>query len=177
MALEPTNSDAINATIVSNVWDKTTGKGVITFDVPLTTIGEKAFQSVTNTTPSNWITSISLPKGLKTIGNFAFAQCNSLTTITIPDTVTAIGQYAFQGCGAVTSVTIGRGVTGIGSGAFYNCYEIKEIVCKSTEPPTLADKWVFNGVDKAAKVIVPASSVDKYKADAFWSSFTNIVAE
>ena len=178
MALEPTNPDALGgAVVVSNVWDKTTGKGVITFDRDLTTIGEKAFQRVTNATPSNWATSITLPESVKTIGDYAFAQCYSLTTINIPDSVTSIGQYAFQSCDAVTSVTIGSGVSTIGSGAFYNCYEIKEIICESTDAPALADKWVFNGVDKAVTVYVPAASVDAYKAANFWSSFTNIVGK
>lgn len=177
MALEPTNPDALNAKVVSNVWDKTTGKGVITFDANLTTIGEKAFQCVTNATPSNWATSITLPESVTTIGDYAFAQCYSLTTINIPDSVTSIGQYAFQSCNAVTTVTIGSGVKSIGSGAFYNCYEIKEIICKSTTAPALADKWVFNGVDKTATVYVPAASVDTYKSANIWSNFTNIVGK
>ena len=177
MALAPTNPDALNATVVSNVWDKTTGKGVITFDSDLTTIGEKAFQRVTNATPSNWATSITLPESVKTIGDYAFAQCYSLTTINIPDSVTSIGQYAFQSCDAVTSVTIGSGVSTIGSGAFYNCYEIKEIICESTNAPALADEWVFNGVDKAATVYVPAAALDTYKAAQYWNYFTNIVGK
>ena len=178
MALEPTNPDALGGAVVkSNVWDKTTGKGVITFDKDITTIGDKAFQRVTNNTPSNWATSITLPESVKTIGDYAFAQCYSLTTINIPDSVTSIGQYAFQSCDAVTTVTIGNSVKSIGSSAFYNCYEIKEIICESTTAPALADKWVFNGVDKAATVYVPAASVDTYKAANFWSSFTNIVGK
>ena len=178
MALVPTNPDALGgAVVVSNDWDKTTGKGVITFDRDLTTIGEKAFQRLTNTTPSNWITSITLPESVKTIGDYAFAQCYSLKTIIIPDGVTSIGQYAFQSCDAVTTVTIGSGVKSIGSSAFYNCYEIKEIICESTTAPALADKWVFNGVDKTATVYVPAASVDTYKAAQYWSDFTNIVGK
>ena len=171
MALEPTNPDALGgAKVVSNVWDKTTGKGVITFDRDLTTIGEKAFQRVTHTTPSNWATSITLPESVETIGDYAFAQCDSLTTINIPDSVTSIGQYAFQSCDAVTSVTIGSGVTSIGSSAFYNCYEINEIICESTTAPALADKWVFNGV-QPERVVVPAVSVNAYKAA--WSMFAD----
>lgn len=174
MALEPTNPDALGgAVVVSNVWDSKTGKGVITFDRDLTTIGEKAFQRVTNTTPSNWATSITLPNSVKTIGDYAFAQCYNLTNIVIPDGVTSIGQYAFQSCNAVTTVTIGSNVTTIDSGAFYNCYEIAEIICKPTTPPTLADKWVFNGVEtNSVNVFVPTAAVNDYKTA--WSVFTNI---
>lgn len=175
MKLEPTNPDALNANILSNVWDASIGKYVMTFDAPLTTIGNEAFKRINNTTPSNWMTSISLPNNVKTIGNYAFAQCYSLTEITIPDSVETIGEYAFRSCNAATKVTIGSGVETIASGAFYNCYEIKEITCKSTTPPVVADKWVFNGAE-ITKVVVPAASVDAYKAADVWKNF-NIVAE
>lgn len=97
-----------------------------------------------------------------------------MTTITIPDGVTTIGQYAFQSCDAVTTVTIGSRVSTIGSGAFYNCYEITEVICKPTVAPALADKWVFNGVN--ATFIVPAAYIDAYKTADVWKDFT-IVAE
>ena len=130
MKLEPTTSSALNADIESNVWDSTTGKGVITFDAPLTTIGNEAFKRITNTTPSNWMTSISLPNSVKTIGNYAFAQCYCLESIIIPDSVTSIGQYAFQSCQAATTVTIGSSVTSIASGAFYGCWELIRLFAK-----------------------------------------------
>ena len=176
MKLEPTTSSALNADIESNVWDSTTGKGVITFDAPLTTIGNEAFKRITNTTPSNWMTSISLPNSVKTIGNYAFAQCYCLESIIIPDSVTSIGQYAFQSCQAATTVTIGSSVTSIASGAFYGCWELNQIICKATTPPTIADKWVFYDIASNPTVVVPAGSVDAYKAANFWSEL-NIVAE
>ena len=179
MALVPTTSDAFNgATVIEDksVWDSQTGKGILTFDKPITMIGNEAFKRITNNTPSNWMTSISLPEGVKSIGRYAFYQCFSLTSITIPNTVESIGEYAFSSCQAATSVTIGSGVTSIASGAFYGCWELNEIICKATTPPAVADKWVFHNIGDNVNVIVPASSVDQYKASDFWKSF-NIVAE
>ena len=170
--LVPTNPEAINATIESSAYDSKTGKGVITFDKDVTTIGAEAFYRTDNTTPSNWMTSITLPESVKTIGNKAFYQCFSLETINIPDSVETIGEYAFHNCNAVTSVTIGSNVKHIASGAFYTCYEIKEIVCKPTTAPTLADKWVFYNVEPE-RVVVPAASVDAYKAA--WSEFADVI--
>jgi hypothetical protein len=175
MELVPTNADALDATIVSNVWDSKTGKGVITFNAPLTIVGDCAFQRETNSTPSNWATSISLPKSVTSIGNYAFAQCYSLTEIVIPDSVVSIGEYAFQSCDAVTKATIGSGVATIASGAFYNCYSLVELVCKPTTPPTVADKWAFSDAP-ISKVVVPSSAVADYKAANVWSNF-NIVTE
>ena len=68
------------------------GVGVIDFNVPITTIGD-----------------------------WAFAQCESLTSVTIPNSVTTIGGYAFRGCYSLTSVTIPDSVTTIGYEAFYDC--------------------------------------------------------
>ena len=179
MALVPTTSDAFNGAIViedKSEWDSKTGKGILTFDKPITMIGDEAFKRITNNTPSNWMTSVSLPDGVKSIGKYAFYQCFSLTSITIPNTVESIGEYAFSSCQAATSVTIGSGVTSIASGAFYGCWELNEIICKATTPPAVADKWVFYNIADNVNVIVPASSVDQYKASDFWKSF-NIVAE
>ena len=179
MALVPTTSGAFNgATVIEDKseWDSQTGKGILTFDKPITMIGDEAFKRITNNTPSNWMTSISLPEGVKSIGRYAFYQCFSLTSITIPNTVESIGEYAFANCQAATSVTIGSGVISIASGAFYGCWELNEIICKATTPPSVADKWVFYDIADNVNVIVPASSVDQYKASDFWKNF-NIVAE
>ncbi len=41
---------------------------------------------------------------LTTIGDFAFAACNSLKEITIPAGVTSIGKYAFASCSSLTTI-------------------------------------------------------------------------
>lgn len=63
-------------------------------------IGECAFQNAS-------MTSVVIPAGVASIGNFAFHNCYSLTSITIPDSVTSIsGSSAFSNCDALTSVYI-----------------------------------------------------------------------
>ena len=64
---------------------------------------------------------VTIPDGVVSIGNEAFAGCRGLTSVTIPDSVTSIGNYAFNYCTNLTSVTIPVGVTNIGSYAFYGC--------------------------------------------------------
>ena len=56
----------------------------------VTTIGEQAFASC------NSLTSIVIPKGVKAIGNFTFANCENLTNITIPGSVTIIDDNVFM---------------------------------------------------------------------------------
>ncbi len=41
---------------------------------------------------------------VRSIGKYAFYDCNSLTSITIPDGVTSIGDWAFSGCNSLKAV-------------------------------------------------------------------------
>ena len=66
------------------------------------------------------IKSVTIPEGVKSIGNYAFYSCDALTSIKIPDSVTSIGESAFDRCYALKSVTIGKKVKTIGNSAFYN---------------------------------------------------------
>ncbi|MCM1533167.1 MAG: leucine-rich repeat protein [Corallococcus sp.] len=52
------------------------------------------------------ITSITIPNSVKTIGGFAFQNCNCLTGITVPNSVTSIGSSAFSGCSSLESITL-----------------------------------------------------------------------
>jgi hypothetical protein len=52
------------------------------------------------------LTSIAIPEGVTSIGDFAFDDCSSLTSIDIPDGVTSIGSAAFAGCSSLKSVHI-----------------------------------------------------------------------
>ena len=59
-----------------------------------------------------------IPVSVTSIGNDAFAYCESLTSITIPESVTDIGESAFLGCSGLTSITISESVASIGNNAF-----------------------------------------------------------
>ena len=70
--------------------------------------------------------SISLPNGLKVIGEGAFYECGKLTSITIPDTVTMIGDAAFWDCG-LESIHLGKSVRSLGFRAFMWCDSLMHI--------------------------------------------------
>ena len=69
------------------------------------------------------LTSVTIPESITNIDRSAFAKCDRLTSVTIPGSVTSIGGYAFVYCSGLTSVTIPASVTGIGSYAFSRCGE------------------------------------------------------
>ena len=66
------------------------------------------------------VTAVVIKDGVKSIGNYAFYNCQKLKSITIPDSVTCIGDWAFEGCISLTTITLPDSITEIGYGAFYN---------------------------------------------------------
>ena len=116
----PYATDVFGANIVSNTYEN--GVGTITFDGPLTSIGNNAFYECSN------LTSITIPNSVTSIGDRAFQWCSGLTSITIPDSVTSIGEYAFRICDGLTSITIPNSVTSIRSTAFSHCKSIVSMV-------------------------------------------------
>ena len=93
-------------------------------------------ESALNAKPSNYelyfdgqlVTSIVIPDGVKSIGDYAFRGCDSIVSVTISSSVTSIGDYAFSNCDSIVSVTIPGSVTNIGSGAFKGCSKLTNIV-------------------------------------------------
>ena len=145
--IEPYYSANFGANIISNEWDESTGRGVITFDGDVTSIGEKAFTGY-NTVAEYSLISIAIPdtvisicrdafnrcenlttvtigNGVTTIENSTFTYCDSLTNIILPNSLTSIGSFAFQGCTSLTSITIPDSVTVIGENPFCGCTSLR----------------------------------------------------
>ena len=140
---------------------------------------------------SDSIYSVSLPNGIKSIGNRAFSGCYNLVSITIPNTVTYIGSRAFEdcialtsitlpnsltsiayrtfsGCTALASVTIPSSVTMIEEYAFEECRKLRDIYCYAATPPTAQTNSFAN---YNVYVHVPCASLDAYDMDAVFGSF------
>ena len=122
----PNKTDVFGANIVSNTYEN--GVGTITFDAPITKIGDEAFYN------RKKLASITIPKSVETIGQYAFWDCKALTAFTIPDGVTHIASEAFRGCSALTSVVIPSSVTSIGTNPFGACPGITSIVVDENNP-------------------------------------------
>lgn len=62
---------------------------------------------------------VTIPAGVETIGNDAFAGCrNAKFNPALPETLTAIGDYAFQNCANLYAVTLPASLQTIGAHAF-----------------------------------------------------------
>jgi hypothetical protein len=121
---------------------------IFSSETNLTTIGESAFRGCQ-------ATSIVIPEGVTTLGNWAIGVCSLLESVTLPSTLTTIGsgtfnynpklnnvsvpasvtsisEYAFDNCTGLTSITIPNGPTSIGQYAFRNCNQLTSITIPSS---------------------------------------------
>ena len=78
----------------------------------VTAIGDYAFNSCKS------LISVTIGKGVTTIGQSAFFDCESITSIVIPDSVTTISNSAFASCERLDSLTLGTGINFINQYAF-----------------------------------------------------------
>ena len=134
-------------------WDeKKINKVVIENGV--TNIGNYAFCSLP-------ITSITIPKSVKKIGEGAFQYCSALTSITIPNSVTSIGDWAFNGSG-LTSIIIPNSITSIGWNTFSGCPSLTSV----TIPNSVQNigMFAFSGCSALTSVNIGNSvtSIDSY---------------
>ena len=111
------------------------------------------------------ILSVSLPKGLTSIGSYSFYKCYALSTIAIPGKVKTIGESAFQNCYSLASVDLPKSVKLIDWYAFYNCYalnyvrydaksndRLKILIRDGNQVLTSAD-WTYKKANTAALAI------------------------
>ena len=167
--VEPYRTDVFGANIESNEWDSTTGKGVITFDGEVTTIGVCAFYFRSD------LTSITIPDSVTKIGDSAFTYCSGLTSVSIPNSVTTIERTAFCNSGLI-SVTIPYSVTKIEQNAFQNCHWLTSVYCKATTPPSLGG-YAFDDTATDLMIYVPTESVSAYKSASDWSRYNTYIVE
>ena len=162
----PYKTDVFGANIVSNVYEN--GKGIITFDGDVTSIGNSAFDRISN------LTSITIPNSVTSIGSYAFFHC-SLTDITIPNSVTSIGESAFGGCLGLTSIVVESGNTVYDSRNNCNAIIITEsnvlhTGCKNTIIPdgiTSIGDYAFCMCGNLNSITIP-NSVESIGEGAFY---------
>ncbi len=90
-----------------------------------------------------------------------------LTKVTIPDNVQTIGKNAFYGCVALDTMIIGTGVKTIGDSCFYACpklstvYENRPVDSLKVEVPE-AGEHSFSTVTDSCTLIVPEDAAEYY---------------
>ena len=114
----------------------------------ITALGVEAFWNC-----GSYLTAITLPDGLESIGSYAFRDCTSLTAIEIPSSITSIGTSAFNGCTSLEAVTLLEGLQSIGVAAFRNCSALTSIDIPASV--TSIGKSTFDGCTSLAAATLP----------------------
>ena len=151
--ITPYQTTGFNANIVSNTC--VNGRGIITFDNDITTIGEYAFYGCGN------LTSIRIPKSVNRIKDYAFYN-SGLSSVEIAECVTHIGQYTFSKCSKLTKVIMGDNVTSIGIGAFSDASKLSSVMLSKNI--TLIEGYTFSNCRELLDISIPnrVTSIGEY---------------
>ena len=109
-------------------------------------------------------TSFTIPDGVASIYEAAFAKCKNLRNITIPNSVTSIGDNAFWNCSSLEKIIIPDSVTSIGYGAFNDCYRLTSVTI--SDNLNKIDGYTFYECANLTSVTIP-DSVTSIGAGAF----------
>ena len=197
-----TNGDGVfsyaEAAAVTDLGTVFKGQGIIEFPelynfTGLTSIPDDAFAGC------NRLTTIKIPKSVKTIGSRAFAGCTKLKSFNMPVGITAIGDSAFagckvlpqqeipaslsrleantfEGCQAFTAVTLPINTKYVGSNAFKGCTKLSTVTMRTITPQAieLGDN-VFADIDLSeATLNVQQGTGDYLRSAAQWKDFGTI---
>lgn len=102
------------------------------------------------------ITSLTIPNGITSIGNYTFSGYSSLQSIELPNALENIGEYAFSRCSGLTNITIPASVQSIGRYAFTN--NLNSATMLAEHPCTLGE----HAFPYSANIIVPCGSIVEY---------------
>ncbi len=121
---------------------------------------------------------ITLPNGLKTLGEGAFNGCKELPSINFPSSssLETIPDMAFNGCSRFPKIELNEGLKSIGEGAFGGCTSVTEIHI----PATLEKgSRVFVDCEKALKVYYYAEKPETFDEGFFsakvYSDYTAVI--
>jgi len=88
---------------------------------------------------------VNVPKGVTTIGSYAFAYNNKIETIELPSTVTTLADRAFRDTSAST-VKLNEGLTNISYQAFRNALNVTSVEIPSTVTTISKEAFQLSGI-------------------------------
>lgn len=130
----------------------------VTIPEGIRSIGDYAFSNC------RYLTSVTIPKSVSSIGEFSFANCRFLSSVAMPDNgIVNIGQRAFESCYTLSTIKLPTSVANIGFGAF-RFSSLSEIVLP--KGLKVIESNVFEGCSSMKTLTLP-SSIEVIKAEAF----------
>ncbi len=142
--IEPYNSDAFDAELISNSYDN--GLGVMLFRGKLTEIGYRAFRDCSK------LVEITIPEGIRVICERAFEYCRGLKRIHLSNEVAEIEQYAFMFCESLLRIELSDNLLRIGSDAFWHCVSLDSV--NIPRNVTYIGNSIFSNCDNLSAITV-----------------------
>lgn len=104
--------------------------------------------------------SYTVPEGVTTINNYAFAECE-IDDLTLPSTLTTINNLAFQNCRNLTSFTFGKNLTKFAQRVFEGCTSMKEFIVEEGNTMFCSNDGILSNLDKTTLVSYPLAKATK----------------
>ena len=133
-------------------WRKKYGYDIekVNIEYGVTRIGNYAFSGLPN------LIALTIPETVRTIGESAFADCESLSDIHFTaDGLREIERRAFTGCAKLKTFPLPATVTDIGLSAFSYCTDLTEFEINATLTET--QPYLFSGCTALERVTLPAT--------------------
>ena len=168
----------------------------------LTTVSAPLLQAIGHSAFRNsGLTAFTVPVGVTTIEDYAFANCGSLatvdfaygsqlesigknvfegtaiTSISLPAGMTALTDRVFYNCTTLISIEIPAGITEIGTNVFKGCTRLTSVTLKADQVVTCA-VIPFNGATALTAIYVPADLVEAYQSvdeDNYWHAYIELI--
>lgn len=168
----------VNADGTATIMDYTGSGGDITIPE---TLGGKSVTEISRMkrdSGSTTVTSITIPKSVKRIGDSAFNTfvalkkvafaagselesigkdafhwCKVLEEIELPSSVKTIGESAFEKCESLGSITLPEGVSGIAQDTFRECKNLTTVSIPSTAANI--GQWAFRDCSQLEEIVIP----------------------
>lgn len=137
-------------------------KAIKTVSIPagIKTIGNNAFKSCAYLTGVTF----AAESALTAIGDNAFQSCQKLSAITLPEKLETIGTEAFSGARILKTITIPASVKTIGDWALANCFELTNVYVLSNDA-VYGGVSVFYGDTKLVLNAASDSTTEAYATD------------
>ncbi|MDD6202575.1 MAG: leucine-rich repeat protein, partial [Lachnospiraceae bacterium] len=115
------------------------------------------------------IKEIVIPDTVKTIGQYAFSNCDSLTGITLSEGLQSIDKFAFYKCAALKNIQIPDSVTSLGTNIFDGCTYLDKFPVSVNSKLEGIPKYAFANTQNIKSVRIP-KNVTVIAESAFNSS-------
>lgn len=117
--------------------------------------------------------SVSLPEGLKNIGEGAFQKC-PITDLQLPSTLLSIEKEAFAECDISSDIDLPLSLQFIGEESFLGCSQVSRIIAHWDDPFVL-EKSAFSGINPNSDcyLYIPIGTATKYVKSG-WNVIPNM---